>query len=190
MKRFFVITGILISQIFYSQTPEEIQEIKYASEAAPNHITDNASFMMFKDGKYVEIKKGTNNFTCFVIRNPNGRYEPSCLNEEAMRSIFPTYEMHTQLLYNEVSDKNALTKIEEAFKEGIIPTAETGALVYMMSPNNKVYNHNTKSLIKMPAHQMYFYPKISDETFSLTGTSPWLWQGYPHLSSLIVLTDN
>lgn len=165
-------------------------EIQFASQAAPSHITDNASFMAFERGKFKLVKRGSNNFTCLVVRNPEKRFEPACLNEEAMRSIFPTYELHMALREKGMSDSQALEEIRRQFEDGQLPTAETASLVYMMSANNRGYNPETESLEEIPPHQMYFFPKLADETFRLGGGPPWLWQGYPHLSSLIVVTES
>ena len=71
----------------WALTALEEAEIAAASEAAPSHITGNATFMIFREGRFETISKGTNNFTCLVMRNPQGRFEPACLNEEAMSSV-------------------------------------------------------------------------------------------------------
>ncbi|MFL0798930.1 MAG: hypothetical protein K6L80_00655 [Agarilytica sp.] len=122
-----------------------------------------------------------------MIREPKGRYEPACLNEEAMVSVFPVYKILMTSLYNGHSYKNTYKKIAKAFNAGKLPAAETGALVYMMSPNNLVYNPVKDELLKMPIHHMYFYPKLRDETFSLPPGRVSLWQGFPHLSALVVI---
>ncbi len=158
--------------------------IAQASEAAPSHITNDATYMDFKDGRFVKIKTGKNNFTCLVVHEPKGRFEPSCFNDEAVRTILPAYEMHMKLLYQGLSYEKTYEALDKAFKNGKLPTAETGALVYMMSPNNKFY-HDGK-LSHSPVHQMYFYPKLEDKVFSLGEGPVFLWQGFPHLSALIV----
>ena len=167
----------------------DTQEMLLASEGGPDHITDDASFMKFENGKFVYIKRGTNNFTCLVMREPKGRFEPACLNAEAMRSVFPTYQLNLNLLYSGHSYDETYQEIEKRFKEGQIPTAEAGALVYMMSPNNRRYIPSSDSFVNMPPHQMYFYPKLTNETFSLKSGPPWLYQGFPHMSVLIVVPN-
>ncbi len=162
-------------------------EIAAASEAAPAHITDGATYLAFEQGSIRTIRNGTNNFTCIVIRDPQGRFEPACLNEEAMRSVFPTYELEMKLLYAGTPPAEVKHHLSDAYNAGDIPTAEVGALVYMMSTNNLNFNAATEILAPTPVHQMYYFPKMPDETFSLKGELPVrLWQGYPHLSALIV----
>ncbi len=180
---------LLVSLNCFASRQKKQEEVSRVSEAAQLHITQNATFTMFADGEFKLIKKGSNNFTCFVVREPKGRYEPACLNEEAMRSVFPAYKMHMRLLYSGHTYESTHKKIDDAFNAGILPTAEAGALVYMMSPNNMMYNPANDQLSKTPIHQMYFYPKLNDKTFSLKSGPPWLWQGFPHLSALIVVVD-
>lgn len=173
---------------------EDKQEITYASEAAPNHISDFATFLKFRDGTFQTIKKGSNNFTCLVMRNPNGRFEPACLNKPAMETVLPTFEYHTARLYAGVSTEHVMNEIANKFAVNELPTASVGALVYMMSKNNQAYLEDTDQLISFPPHQMYFMPKLSNEVFSLPDSqfspgSPWLFQEYPHMSSLIIFTQ-
>ncbi len=177
----------MLSNFSYALNPEDAQEIMSASEAAPEHITEFATFLKFKDGDFLTIKKGVNNFTCFVVREPKGRYEPACLNQEAMRSVFPAYELHMTSLYNGLSYGETYKDIKLAYEKGKIPTAETGSLVYMMSAKNKMYNPKSGERYPTPIHQMYFYPKLSDKTFSLKGGPPYLWQGFPHMTALIIV---
>lgn len=166
-------------------------EIAAASEAAPANVTAAATYLAFEQDHFQILRTGTNNFTCLVIRDPQGRFEPACLNEEAMRSVFPTYALEMKLLYAGTAPSDIKRHLSEAYSAGQIPAAEPGALVYMMSQNNLNYNADSEILAPTPVHQMYYFPKISDETFSLTGNLPVrLWQGFPHLSALIVdVTD-
>jgi hypothetical protein len=106
-----------------------------------------------------------------------------------MTSVFPTYEYHTTRLYEGAQENEVLNEINNKFLAGELPTARVGALVYMMSARNGAYDKDGKRISSFPPHQMYFLPKIADETFSLSGqVNPMLWQGYPHMSCLIVVT--
>lgn len=190
-RKIFLLVVMVLTESSIALTDKERQEILEASEAAPAHIVDAASFMMLYDGKFEVVKSGSNNFTCLVMRNPQGRFEPACLNEEAMASVFPTYQYHTARLYEGLSETEVLAEIEQKFKNGELPTAAVGSLVYMMSARNGFYTDDGKQISSFPPHQMYFLPKITDQTFSLTGQDNlMLWQGYPHMSCLIVVTPS
>ncbi|MFC3120037.1 hypothetical protein [Agaribacter flavus] len=73
--------------------------------------------------------------------------------------------------------------------DGKLPSAAHCALVYMMSPKNKYYDHHHNHLVDSPIHQMYFFPKLDDKVFSLQSSKVFLWQGFPHLSALIVVVE-
>lgn len=190
MKTFLVVVTALLLSFCIAAKAETVEEIRMASEAAPSHITNKATYLKFTDGDFEVIKGGSNNFTCFVVSDPKGRYEPACLNEQAMRSVFPTYKLEMSSLYSGMTYEETRKKMILAYKSGAIPTAEVGSLVYMMSPKNKIYDPNSKKLEPTPIHHMYFYPKLDDRTFSLKGGPPWLWQGFPHMSALIVVVSN
>lgn len=177
---------LFAAQPALSLSDQDNAEIKFASEGAPKHITENASFMKFENNKFVRIVKGKNNFTCLVVREPKGRFEPSCFNEQARRSILPTYELHMSLLVKGFSNKEVYTKIGLAFDKGELPGAETGSLVYMMSSNNRTSILESGKFYPTPVHQMFYYPRLKDEVFSLKGSTSSLWQGFPHLSALVV----
>jgi hypothetical protein len=161
-------------------------EISHASEGAPEHIVEHASFMQFVDGEFHLIKTGSNGFTCLVVREPLGRYEPTCFNPPAMKSVFYTYQMHMKYLYMGYDCSQTYQKIVQAFEHEKLPLPEPASLVYMMSPNNQNYYPQSKVVKKCMAHQMYFYPKLSDETFALASGGSSLWQGFPAMSALIV----
>lgn len=166
---------------------DDIQtEILQASEAAPKHIVEHASFMRFVDGEFQLIKTGTNGFTCLVVREPLGRYEPTCFNPPAMQGVFYTYQMHMKYLYMGYNSQQTYQILVQAFEDKKLPLPEPASLVYMMSPNNQNYYPQSKTVKKGMAHQMYFYPKLTDETFSLASGGPFLWQGFPAMSALIV----
>lgn len=186
MKMMLFTVILFAAQSVLSMSDQDKTEVKLASEGAPNHITENASFMKFENNKFVRIVKGSNNFTCLVVREPKGRFEPSCFNEQARRSILPTYELHMSLMVKGFSGKEVYKKIGLAFDRGELPSAETGSLVYMMSSNNRTSTQESGKYYPTPVHQMFYYPRLKDEVFSLTGGTSSLWQGFPHLSALIV----
>lgn len=184
-----IVFSLWFSPAFSLEADDE-KVIAMASEGAPDNVTANATIMKFREGKFHTIREGENNFTCMVISDPQGRYEPSCFNEEAMRSVFPTYQFQMKHLYQGKLHAEVDKLIEHEFNEGNLPTAEHGALVYMMSPNNLGFNPATNQVEATPVHQMYYFPKLADETFSLSSEGVFLWQGYPHLSALIVMINS
>jgi hypothetical protein len=183
---FFILTSLFIQASDLKEYGVIQAEVIQASEAAPTHIVQHANFMQFVDGKFRLIKSGTNDFTCLVIREPLGRYEPACFNQPAMKSVFYSYQMHMKYLYMGYNYQQTYQALAQAFEHKKLPLPEPASLVYMMSPNNQNYYPQTKSIKKGMAHQMYFYPKLTDDVFSLAAGGPFLWQGFPAMSALIV----
>jgi hypothetical protein len=57
------------------------EQIKIAQSAAPPHISKEATVMVVgPDGKLVEAKKGTNNFTCIPSVNMRPEPDPMCFD--------------------------------------------------------------------------------------------------------------
>ncbi len=64
------------------KTMSQEELIKLAQSAAPPHISKDASVMLpGEDGKLVEVKKGTNGFTCIpTVNNRPGEPDPMCFD--------------------------------------------------------------------------------------------------------------
>lgn len=159
------------------------KEIQEAREAAPPHIVEKASIMVWKTDKFVKVVKGSNNFVCLVLRDSKGRYEPSCLNQAAMEAIFPVYEYQTKMLQLGKPIDEIYNNIDSMHKKGKFPTPKPGALVYMMSPKNKFFDHFGNNLSDVPPHIMLYTPKISNDQLGFNGQSglPHYYDEYPHL---------
>ena len=145
MKVLHILLLSLLAMPLLASKFSDSEIIAMASEGAPDDITSKATIMKFDNDQFRTIRKGKNNFTCMVISDPQGRYEPSCFNKEAMRSVFSTYEFQMRQLYEGKTHEVVNQEIQEEFKKGHLPTAETGALVYMMSPNNKMFIPSIKN---------------------------------------------
>ena len=166
-------------------------EIEMAKEAAPEHVTADASFMVWEDGRYVLKLRGTNGFTCMVVRDVHGRYEPSAFNEAAMKAVLPVYEFERRALEKGSSWSDIHDAIREKVVEGEFPEVDPGALVYMMSPKNKYFMWGDGKLIDIAPHVMLYYPRLNESTLGFNGKDglPMFYNEYPHLGVVHVLTD-
>ncbi len=183
---------ILYLFLFFSASVVALEkEILEAKEAAPIHIVERASFMVWKKSKFVEVVKGSNNFVCLVLRDAKGRYEPSCLNGAAMEAVFPVYEYQTKMLQLGNSIEAIYKNIEAMHKEGVFPSPKPGALVYMMSPRNKFFDHFGGNLVDVPPHLMLYTPKINSEDLGFNGKLglPHYYDEYPHLGVIHINTS-
>ncbi len=64
MKMMLFTVILFAAQSVLSMSDQDKTEVKLASEGAPNHITENASFMKFENNKFVRIVKGSK-MKCF-----------------------------------------------------------------------------------------------------------------------------
>jgi hypothetical protein len=185
------VAALSLNLVLISAQPDSFhKEVEEAKEGAPPHITDNASYFVWKNNNFTEVIKGSNEFTCLVLRDPQGRYEPSCLNEAAMKSVFPVYLYQTQALYEGKSIHEIYAEIEAHANTERFPVPEPGALVYMMSPKNKFYNHWDNKLIDIEPHIMLYYPTLKAESLGFTTQGlPGFYDEYPHLSVIHIHTN-
>jgi len=137
------------------------------------------------------LLKGESEFVCLVLRDPKGRYEPSCLNQAAMVSVLPVYEYQTKMLEEGMSIQVITQNIKTKSINGEFIAPPPGALVYMMAPNNKYYDFSSKKLVDIKPHIMMYFPKIEAESIGFNGQGgiPGFYQEYPHLSVVHIETD-
>ncbi len=186
MKVFAIITILLFPIISFGSE----QDVSDAKEAAPVHITQDASFLIWSGDKYITATSGSNGFICLVLKDPKGRFEPSCLNKAAAESVLPVYEYQTNLLQDGEDILGIYKKIEERFKKGEFLPPAPGAIVYMMSKHNKFYNHFESKLVDVAPHIMLYFPKLDKQATGLNGKNglPGLYNEYPHLSVIHIHT--
>ena len=188
MNKLFAILFLISSSTFATKQSIELEQAK---EAAPAHITKDASYMVWQKNHFELVVKGTGEFVCLVLHDPQGRYEPSCLNQAAMKAVFPVYEFQTKQLYQGVAFEKILEEIKKFGGTERFPKPEPGALVYMMSPKNKFYDPFGKKLLDIAPHVMLYYPKIKAESLGFNNQDglPMFYDEYPHLSVIHIHTS-
>ena len=97
MARYALFTvGYLISAtVLQGQTPSggphaitsESEEISLARSAAPAHVSEDATVLVLRDGRYEVVVEGTTDVTCIVARSRPGSLEPICYDAEASKTI-------------------------------------------------------------------------------------------------------
>ncbi|ALU44600.1 hypothetical protein [Pseudoalteromonas rubra] len=184
-----ILLSLLLTSLsgFASET-----EIAQAKEAAPVHITQNASYMVWEEDRFVTKIAGSNEFVCLVLTDGQGRFEPSCLNKQAMRSVFPVYEYQTRMLLQNMPIQEIYKNIEAMAKAKTLPEPGPGALVYMMSHRNKFYDHFSKKLLDVGPHVMLYLPRIEKDSLGFNNKDglPMFYNEYPHLSVIHLHTQH
>ena len=150
-------------------------EVALARSAAPASVSANATvYVLTRDG-YKIAAQGSDAFVCLVERgwdadpdnpnfwNPNVR-GPDCFNAAAVRTYLPIILMRTDLVVAGKSKAQLAAAIASAFASKKLPSLESGAMSYMLSPRQ--YLTDDKNHHWHP-HLMFF----------VAGTDPTSWGG-------------
>jgi hypothetical protein len=147
-------------------------EVALARSAAPPAISDDATIMVLGRDGYEVAAKGRNGFVCLVERswmspldfpefwNPKMR-GPVCYNPPAARSILPDTLMRTALALAGRSKPAMLDALKSAVARKALPTPETGAMSYMMSPQQ--YLNDAAG--SWAPHLMFYIPRTDGATW-------------------------
>jgi hypothetical protein len=158
-------------------------EVEAAREGAPEHISNNATVMIWKNGEYTEEVKGTNEFVCIVWADIKGTFEPSCLNQAAVEAVLPVYQFQRRMIELGVDINKVMEQVSLRAKSGDLPSPKPGALVYMMSERNKYFDHYGGELYDVEPHIMLYFPKLKESSIGFNKPGlPDLYDDFPHLS--------
>ena len=171
--------------------PHMHPDVVLAKQGAPEHVSAEATIMVWQGDKFSTLIHGGNSFTCLVLRDDKGRYEPSCLNKAAMQAVFPVYEYQTAQLAKGNNIKTIHANIKKMAKAGTFTAPAPGAVVYMMAEDNKYYDHFSNTLMDISPHIMLYYPALDAAELGFDGDNgiPMFYDEYPHLSVVHIHTD-
>ncbi len=135
---------------------ERDAEISLARRAAPESISGNAEILILTRRGFETVVKGTNGFVCMVARswsayiedpdfwNPRLRV-PICYNVVAARSQVPVTIKRTEVVLAGGSKAQVFDAIKAAIESKGLPTAEPGAMAYMLSRQTYKTNISERS---------------------------------------------
>ena len=180
----FVAAAALGAQKAPDLTPyliaDRAAEIALARTAAPSDISGKASVMVLTPKGYVEAARGTNGFTCIVMRsfaaapgdpqfwNPHTS-APHCFNPPAARTVLPAIlaQINWALAGATPAELNARMKKAYAEKRFTMPAA--GAMTYMLSPKQHLNDDANPDWLP---HLMFYYDRaLKGTTFGAAGFS-------------------
>jgi hypothetical protein len=119
-------------------------EIALARSAAPESISHDAEVMVLGPHGYETAAQGKNGFVCLVQRSWMSSMDdpefwnstirsPICVNPPATRSFLPLIIKRTELVLAGRSKTQMFEDMQAAVDRKDLPTAETGAMSYMLS---------------------------------------------------------
>jgi hypothetical protein len=141
-------------------------EISLARSAAPESISSNAEILILTRRGFESAVKGTNGFVCMVARSWSADFDdpefwnpklraPICYNALAARSQVPATIKRTKIALEGGSNTQILEAVKTAIESKELPTAEPGAMSYMLSRQGYLSDRNGP----WRPHVMFFTPE-------------------------------
>ncbi len=131
--------------------------ITLAESAAPSEISKDATVMIpGEDGKLVEVKKGTNGFTCIPTVNNRPEPDPMCMDQAVGQWV-------NDLMSNAPKPTNTVPGIGYMGKGGW-HFEKDGKILMNEEPGSKA--------VKEPPHWMVMWPFDSKATGLPSGVNP------------------
>jgi len=143
-------------------------EVALARTAAPKNVSDSATVLFLTPTGYEVVSRGTNGFTCAVIRefampytdpakwNPRVR-APHCFNATAAASVLAQFLEVSKWVVTGVSHTEVLARTERNFRSRSFAMPGPGAMAYMLSPKQYLADDHPHW---MP-HLMFYYERAS-----------------------------
>jgi hypothetical protein len=154
-------------------------EVALALTAAPSGISANATVLVLGRTGYVEAVRGTNGFTCVVMRsfaagpddtafwNPRVS-APHCFNPPAARTVLPAVLAQIKWALAGATPAELKAKMKKAYTAKTFPMPAAGAMAYMLSPKQRLGDLDPHW---MP-HLMFYYDRsLKRSTFGAGGMS-------------------
>jgi len=180
-----VLPSVLGAQKAPDLTPyliaDRAAEIALARTAAPADISDKATVLVLTPKGYVEGVRGTNGFTCIVMRsfaaapddpafwNPHVS-APHCFNPPAARTVLPAVLAQIDWALAGATPAEIKARMKKAYAEKRFRMPAAGAMTYMLSPQQHLSDADPHW---MP-HLMFYYDRaLKGTTFGAGGmTAP------------------
>ena len=145
---------------------DRAEEIALARSAAPRNVSDSASVLVLEKSGYVEAARGTNGFTCLVMRSFTGAtadptfwspkvHAPSCFNQPGTRTVLAPILKRVDWIIGGASLAEVDGRTKRGYASREFPAPAPGAMAYMTSPRQYLLDADPHWL----PHLMFFYDK-------------------------------
>ena len=137
-------------------------EIELALNAAPKHLRDGATVLVFEASGYVKAREGTNAFTCVVSRR-GGDVFPVCWDAEGAKTLMPIDLDDAKLRLAGTSIAEIDRQIADGFKSRKYRAPSRTGVAYMLSPMRYRIDEQGKVTPSNPnPHLMFYGPGLTD----------------------------
>ena len=146
--------------------PDRAAEVALARTAAPAEVSDSAAVLVLTRSGYVEVARGTNGFTCVVLRSFSGSVNdpgfwnprvraPHCFNQPAVRTVLPVMLNRAEWILAGASPAEVEARTRREYTGGAFPKPAPGAMAYMLSPRAHLLDADPPWL----PHLMFYFDR-------------------------------
>lgn len=165
-----VLAALVLAERLPAQTSgQPVDEVRLARSAAPAHVSDDATVMVLKNGRYLIAAEGSNEVTCIVARSRPGSLEPICYDAEASRTILPIEIRRVELRLAGTSDEEIDRIVSLEIGGGQLKLPVRPALSYMMSSGQILVSDEGRNVGPWLPHLMLYIPYITGADLGLYG---------------------
>src|SRR5882762_9213430 len=130
-------------------TADRAVEVALARTAAPADVSANATVLVLTPKGYIAAARGTNGFTCLVMRsfaaapgdpqfwNPHIS-APHCFNPPAARTVLPALLAQIDWAMAGATPAELRERTRKAYAEKRFTMPAAGAMAYMLSPQQRL----------------------------------------------------
>jgi len=150
------------------------KQFEWINTAAPADVVKDATIYVLGPKGYEVGRRGTNGFSCLVLRERVDTLEPECYDAEGSRTTLLA-DLFLEAERAKGRNDDAIRKdIAAGYKSGRFKAPQKPGIVYMLSPHNRVYDPDAKKIISFPGHLMFYAPYATGKTVGSGKGAPYI----------------
>ena len=169
------------------------EEIALALSAAPAHLRAGAAVYVLEKTGFIQVRSGSNGFTCIVNRDHPSSRKPTCYDAEGTATIVPKVLRIGELLARGTPLAEIQAEIAEGFRSGKFIAPRRPGIAYMLSDGNRDVDPITGTISRFPPHVMFYAPNLTNEQIGSTGDGanglPFLAYPGPHAFIIMMVPE-
>jgi hypothetical protein len=180
--------GVSVTPPKLEKMPEALEN-RFALSAIPSHLREAATTYVLDPAKgYVLSHKGTNGFSCIVVRSdwqwPDSSFRgdifwPVCYDAEGSKTLLQDYIYAAELRTRGMDAKQVHSEVTKRFGTVDYPNPSRSGVSYMLAPVMRGYTHGPiPATMNMP-HYMFYAPNVKNKDIGGNSFGP-----YPFVLSM------
>ena len=153
---------------------QQALEVTFAVSALPPHLREDATaYVLDPTNGYVLAKKGTNGFSCIVMRTEwswpqlpfrDDIFVPICYDEEGSKKMLPVWMDVAQMRARGLTPKQVYAETMKKFGDGTYEKPARSGISYMTAPLMRTYPAPDATDVMTMAlpHYMFYAPNVKD----------------------------